>query len=214
MHILVTDVLACPRCGSGHGLVLLADRVEDRRVLEGDLGCSNCRERYPVRGGFGDLREPGSAPLGPPPAGSPGPPPGDEEGAVRLAALLNLQAGRGLVALVGDVVRWAPGLAALVDGLEVIAVEPALRAWAESGSVSRMAAGERLPFHDRSLRGVALGAAVSARLLAEAARVVAPAGRLVLEGAPPDARARLRSAGLTPLAEEAGTVVAARTGPV
>ena len=58
MHLLLTDRLTCPRCGPEFGLVLLADRLEDRRVLEGALGCPNCRDRYPVRDGFGDLRPP------------------------------------------------------------------------------------------------------------------------------------------------------------
>lgn len=56
MHILLTDILACPRCGPEFGLVLLADRVEDRRVLEGRLGCPNCREQYPIAGGGVDAR--------------------------------------------------------------------------------------------------------------------------------------------------------------
>ena len=56
MHILVTDRLACSRCGPAFGLVLLADRLENRRVLSGHLGCANCRERYPIIEGFGDLR--------------------------------------------------------------------------------------------------------------------------------------------------------------
>ena len=64
MHILLTDRLACPRCGPEFGLVLLAHEVRDRRVLEGDLGCPNCREAYPVREGFADLRPPPRTPLG------------------------------------------------------------------------------------------------------------------------------------------------------
>src|SRR5512142_2083643 len=61
MDLRLTDLLACPRCGPPHGLVLLADRVEDRRVLEGLLGCPNCGGRYPVRAGLADLRVPGEA---------------------------------------------------------------------------------------------------------------------------------------------------------
>lgn len=58
MHILLTDILTCPRCGPEFGLVLLADRVEDRRVLEGRLGCPNCREQYPIVAGAVDARLP------------------------------------------------------------------------------------------------------------------------------------------------------------
>lgn len=53
MHILLTDILTCPRCGPEFGLILLADELRDRRVHEGTLGCANCRGRWPVRRGFG-----------------------------------------------------------------------------------------------------------------------------------------------------------------
>jgi uncharacterized protein YbaR (Trm112 family) len=48
MHIVLTDVLTCPRCGPEFGLILLAHHVEARRVSSGALGCSNCREKYPI----------------------------------------------------------------------------------------------------------------------------------------------------------------------
>ena len=56
MHLLLTDRLTCPRCGPSFGLILLADRMNDRRVVDGVLGCPNCRDGFPVRDGFGDLR--------------------------------------------------------------------------------------------------------------------------------------------------------------
>jgi len=56
MNLVLTDVLACPRCGPPFGLILLADSMRERRVLEGVLGCPNCYGRYPVRGGLADLR--------------------------------------------------------------------------------------------------------------------------------------------------------------
>ena len=43
MHILLTDTLTCPRCGPDFGLILLAERIEGRRVMDGHLGCANCR---------------------------------------------------------------------------------------------------------------------------------------------------------------------------
>lgn len=52
MHLTLTDKLTCPRCGPDSGLILLADRIRDRRVLEGSLDCADCMERYPIRGGL------------------------------------------------------------------------------------------------------------------------------------------------------------------
>ncbi|HEV2146362.1 MAG TPA: Trm112 family protein, partial [Longimicrobiaceae bacterium] len=115
MHILLTDVLRCPRCGPEFGLVLLADGVEDRRVSGGRLGCANCREAYPIRGGETDLRVPGGERL-PEAEGARG---GEEE-AVRLAALLGLTEAWGSVLLVGAGADLADSLAALVPGVEVV----------------------------------------------------------------------------------------------
>lgn len=61
MHILLTDILSCPRCGPEFGLILLADRIEARRVLAGTLGCANCRSKYAIRDGVADLRAAPSA---------------------------------------------------------------------------------------------------------------------------------------------------------
>ena len=73
----LVDHLVCPRCGPPFGLVLLAIDVRDRRVHQGEFGCPNCRDRFPVTGGFGDLRPP---PRGEPP-GQPAEPGGERAGA-------------------------------------------------------------------------------------------------------------------------------------
>ena len=71
MNVVLTDHLVCPRCGPPFGLVLLARDVRDRRVRQGEFGCPNCRDRFPVEGGFADLRPPprGPEPCGPEPDG-------------------------------------------------------------------------------------------------------------------------------------------------
>src|SRR5690606_8442394 len=64
MHIVLTDLLTCPRCGPAHGLILVADGLAERRVLDGALGCANCREKYEIRDGaawFGSERHDGGA---------------------------------------------------------------------------------------------------------------------------------------------------------
>jgi uncharacterized protein YbaR (Trm112 family) len=177
MHIALTDVLTCPRCGPGFGLILLADSVSERRVLDGSLACSNCRERYPIVDGFAELRTP------PWPAAAPeSPAPGSAEDAFRLAALLDLTEMSGLVLVAGRDVRLAQPLAALGERLEVVASSPAAHGWPESAGVSRLAAGTPLPFFGRAFRGVAITAGAGVGW-SEAARVVAPMGRLVLERA-------------------------------
>lgn len=74
MQLLLTDRLTCPRCGPTFGLILLADRMSDRRVRDGRLGCPNCRDSFPIVDGFADLRAPPRGELGPGLAGeAPGP---------------------------------------------------------------------------------------------------------------------------------------------
>jgi uncharacterized protein YbaR (Trm112 family) len=210
MHLLLTDRLTCPRCGPGFGLILLSRRTEDRRVLEGSLGCPNCRERYPVTAGFGDLRPPPREPLevpdGEPPAqGAVAP-----ERVQAVAAALGLGEGAGTTLLVGGAAALARPLSDLLPDIEVAVVEARSAAWPESPGVSRFAAGPRQPFFDRVLRGVALaGAEAEGALLAEARRVLAPRHRVVIVDPVPSTRARLEAAGLGEVREGSGIVVAA-----
>lgn len=207
MYILLTDRLTCPRCGPRFGLVLLADRIEDRRVLEGSLGCANCREQYRIHEGFADLRPPPAEPLEP--SESP-PEPGGRDEAFRLAALMGVPEGPGFSLVVGRDARLAPGIAELAEGLEVVAVDAALVAWRERHGVSRLATAGRLPFTGGGMRAVALTGAAADAWLEEGARVVSPIGRLVLDPAPADAEARLEAVGFEVGASQEETVVAER----
>lgn len=208
MHLLLTDRLSCPRCGPEFGLILLADHMDDRRVVDGTLGCPNCRDAFPVRGGFGDLRAPPRAGLPPGRAGEPRE--ADTGDVLRLAALLGVAEGPGTLLLAGSVARLAGGLADQVPGVEVVALDGDMARWPEAPRVSRMVARPGIPFFSRTLRGVAVDGALGPRWVAEAARVAARLARVVVEEAPEGAEAVLREGGLTVLAAEAGTVVAAR----
>lgn len=208
MHLLLTDRLSCPRCGPEFGLILLADRMDERRVVDGTLGCPNCRDGFPVRDGFGDLRAP---PRGPLPAGRAGEPAApDEEEALRLAALLGVTEGPGTLLLAGRVAACAGALARRVPGVEVVALDADMARWPEEPRVSRMASRPAIPFFSRTLRGVGVDGGLGPRWVADAARATARLSRVVVTDAPPDSEAILVDGGLTILACEAGTVVAAR----
>jgi uncharacterized protein YbaR (Trm112 family) len=207
MHVALTDVLACPRCGPRFGLILLAHRVEERRVLHGVLGCANCRERYAVEQGLGTLRVPGDASrFGEAEQGDPA----ATEDALRIAALLGVTEGPALLLVAGPAAREAAAIAAMVDGAEVIAVADGLERWTEEPGVSRVDAGLKLPFYSGSLHGAYLSGAASNLLLEEGARVVAARGRVVLSSVPDDAEPRLAELGLRPLARDDQRMVAAR----
>jgi len=210
VHLLLTDRLTCPRCGPTFGLILLASRIVDRVVYEGRLGCPNCRDAFPIEEGFADLREP---PRGDFAAGLAGPPPTGPEGreeAERIVALIGIVGGPGTVALVGEPARYADVLTSAAQEIHVVGVDADLRGWPEGPRLSRIVASPGLPFYGTTLRAVAVDGRLGGTWLAEAARVVVPRGRVVVVHAGPDTDRALREAGLTVLAAEAETVVAAR----
>jgi uncharacterized protein YbaR (Trm112 family) len=210
VHILLTDILTCPRCGPEFGLILLADRIEQRRVLAGTLGCPNCRTHYPVADGAAHC---GGEPVLARATAS-------GEAAVRLAALIGVTPGSRYALLAGPAAAHAPPLAALIDGLEVIAVgepdagAPDDAAGAPAPGVNPLGIGARLPLATARLDGVALTGRFADDMLEEGARVLSPAGRLLLEPTPPDAAARLEAAGLRVVARDATATVAARAARV
>jgi uncharacterized protein YbaR (Trm112 family) len=214
MHIVLTDILTCPRCGPAHGLILLARRIEDRRALEGVLGCANCREQYGIVNGAVHFGAEPSLPAAP--AGAE-----DSDGAVRLGALLGVTEGPAFVVLAGPASAHGAQLAALVAGLEVIVVSggapsgavaaPTAGAGGAPAGVNLLGvAGTRLPLASGKVAGAALSGSAAAGLLEEGARVISPVGRLVLEDAPADAEDRLKCAGLRVLARDGRTLIAAR----
>jgi len=206
MHLLLTDRLTCPRCGPEFGLILLADRLEDRRVLDGALGCPNCRDRYPVRDGFGDLRPPprtgftdDQALVAP-----------DSPTLIEVAGLLGITEGAGHVVLLGRMAGHADSLAERLASIEVVGICAGLRSWDEAEGVSRLTAGSRLPFRAQSLRGLALFGGEGMVDPAEASRVVARFGRVVVWGGVDGWASALEGEGLTILVSETTGVVAAR----
>jgi hypothetical protein len=180
--------------------------MEDRRVLDGSLGCYNCRESYPIVDGFCDLRPPPRDPLPPaePPAADP-----DAEESIRMAALLGLVEGGGSILLLGTTARHAAPLVKMVEGVEVVAVSPDLRAIPESAGVNRIAVSGVLPFKSGVLRGVALTGGEEG-LLEEVVRVTAPIGRIVVLESNPETEPHIRDLGLEVLIAEGQVVVAAR----
>ncbi len=206
MHLLLTDGLTCPRCGPEFGLILLATRMDERRVLDGALGCSNCRDRYPVVGGFGDLRQEPRAPIQPA-VSEPDP---TEDEIVRAGALLGVVGGSGRVALIGKAARFAPALAGRITDLDWIAISPFATQWKEQEGVDRILVDEALPFRDRTLRGVMIEGDSGGVGIAEAIRVLAPAHRLVLFDPPAGTRDLLLSRGLKVHEPAAGVLVAGR----
>lgn len=199
MHILLTDILTCPRCGPGFGLILLADRVEDRRVRTGRLGCSNCREKYEIRDGtvdFGATPEQFEQTV--------------DGGAERLAGLLGVTRGPAFLLLAGPSAAHAPAIAGMLEDVEVLTINAVAESDIAPGINRILASGPQLPIASAKIAGVALTGPTADALLDEGARAVSPVGRLVLDPVPPDAAERLVRHGMRIAAQQDSTAVAVR----
>lgn len=202
MHILLTDVITCPRCGPDFGLIVLADRLDSRRVVDGSLGCANCREEYPVRDGVADLRW---APVqGDPPEAAPQP---DAERGYRVAALLGVTGPAGPVAVVSDDARLVEEIQRHLPDAGVVGVSRTLPPGGPGEAMGWLLCDERLPFRSRSLGGVGL-ASGGASLLAEALRTLERGARVVIDPAAASVAGELRSLGADILLQEDAVAVA------
>jgi uncharacterized protein YbaR (Trm112 family) len=106
MHIEMVDLLRCPRAHAETWLVASTDRMVDRDIVDGSLGCPVCEATYPIRDGavyFTDA-----------PAGRAVEAP-DGEQVMRAAALLGLGEAGGVVVLEGAWAAYARPLAEVCE---------------------------------------------------------------------------------------------------
>jgi uncharacterized protein YbaR (Trm112 family) len=174
MFIELTDHLRCPAAHEESYLVLLPDRMEERSVREGRLGCPVCGRTYTLAEGILDL---GGEVPDPPATTLLQPEP--------LTALVGLSGPGGYLVLVGrPAVRWRE-VAQLNPGVGLIAVNPGSEV-ADAAGISVLRSGA-LPLKSRSMRGVVLGSPYGGdpRWIAEGARVVLPGLRVAGEGPAP-----------------------------
>lgn len=206
MHIVLTDIVTCPRCGPAFGLIILADRIDDRRVMEGWLGCANCRQEYPVIGGVADLRlAGGAADAG---AGPRVERADDAELAFRIAALLGVT-DRGPPVLVhGAAPAFVSAVQSVVPDAGVVGLSREPVEGGKGVGMGWLLAGGDLPFRDRSLGGVALLGGGDAPPVEDALRCLARGARLVLDPATSEGVERLAAAGAEILLQQDGVAVA------
>lgn len=225
MLLDLAEALCCPRCGPPQALVVLVQRMEGRRVVEGRLACPTCEARFEVLDGRLDFRDPDAGPESRGPAigggaGEPGSGRRADEDAVIVAALLGVRDGRGLVVVGPGLGAAAERIGALCGGCEVLRLDsvpdfdsPTLSPVAqESGEVTSPTSlvgvgSEALPLLNARVQGVALDTG-DPTSVAEATRVLAPGGRLVLLRPAPGAAAAAAGDGLELIAEDAKAIVA------
>jgi uncharacterized protein YbaR (Trm112 family) len=172
----LVDILRCPRPHEETWLVASATRMEDRHIVEGELGCHVCDEHYPIRNGVAQFGERATARLVPPP-----PVLARESAAMRLAALLGLAEPGGVVLLTGSFGNLAHPMAMMIGDTQLLVVNP-VEAIGFGDTVSALTTASSLPLANSSCRGAAVDpshadpefAAEVARVLKSGARFVAP----------------------------------------
>jgi uncharacterized protein YbaR (Trm112 family) len=202
MHLLLTDLLTCPRCGPNHGLIVYSQQMEARRILEGALGCPNCQTQYPITGGLVHLQLAEQA------ASGNGADCGGNPDALRLAAMLGITQGPGFVLLVGAASEVAGEIAGMVPGLELVVAGAGAMSAAERAGVNRVQCSTAVPLRDGSMRGVVVLQDIAADKLRALIRLLGPGARLIT--CSKHDNAVLETAGLRVLARDANAVVALR----
>lgn len=211
MHLELTEILVCPDCGPGHGLIAFVDRIEERRIVEGRLDCPMCEQRHEVRDGIvrlvsgSDAVPPGAASI---PAAGPSPPDpaGGEElpgaAAAMAAALLGPTEGAEILLLATGARVLGAAIADLRPDAAVVtygATPASARSPGDPRSHSRVypvvlpadSGVAAFPFRERVLDGVVLSGAPGESFLAHAVRSLSAGGRLVVLSPSPEATAAL-----------------------
>jgi hypothetical protein len=170
VFIELTDHLRCPGEHAESYLVLLPERMADRRVVTGVLGCPTCGREVTVVDGTVDFGEgmPDEAPTA--------------LSALGVHALAGLDGPGGYLALVGAAGRIAIEAEPLFAGIRLVLVNPPpAQAAPGDASVLRSA---RLPLRRSSMRAVVVGGAAGRDVdgVTLACGAVLPGNRLVVEG--------------------------------
>ena len=202
MHLELTEILVCPDCGPGHGLIAFVDRMEERRIVEGRLDCPMCERRHEIRGGTVLLNRPrepepsAAPPTRTAPDGGSAEPPGEAAGMAAALlgppekgeVLLVLGAARGLAARIAEL---RPDAAIVSYGSPSTPSRGAPAHPRVYPVVSVAAPGSGLPFRAGVLDGaVCLGIEGSARA-EKVAEALSAGGRLVVLDPSPAALASL-----------------------
>lgn len=176
MFIELTDHLRCPADHAEQYLVLLPDRIVDRSVISGRLGCPVCGRTYAVTDGVAEL---GESPVG---AGT-----ASRLDPNSMHVLLGLSGPGGYAVLVGSAAAGWDAVAEHNAGVALVAVNPPANVM-DAGQVLSVLRAPLIPLKSRSVRGVVLGPefAGDPEWVREAARVTLPGLRVVGEGTPPE----------------------------
>jgi uncharacterized protein YbaR (Trm112 family) len=174
MHIEFIDLLRCPNLHEDSWLVAAFYRLDGRSVVEGKLGCPVCGAEFLIQDGvavFDDVR---------PQVQFASPDERASDGTL-IAALLDLSRPGMLALLAGECARDAEAVSELT-GARIVALNSPGRVFGSDG-VAQVRARSPIPLAAQSLNAIALDEThATSTMLAEAARLLRPRGRLLLRG--------------------------------
>jgi uncharacterized protein YbaR (Trm112 family) len=170
MFIPLVDVLRCVRPHDETWLVASIDEAIDRDIVTGTLGCPICLAEYPIRDGIvlfdEDAASPGAAWAAP-----------SEEGAVRLAAALDLVDARMTALLHGRWGAYAPILRGLTPAQLLLVNSPA--AITSGDGVSIIRSSRLAPVARASIAAVAVDDGAAGMMLESLIASVRGGGRVM-----------------------------------
>ena len=182
MHVDLLEFLRCVKPHEPSSLVASVDRIEERDIVSGRLGCPACGTEYVIGKGIADFTVDavqGSAIALP--EGSI--PPVTNDLALRAAALLDLTSPGGLVLLAGSWSMTAFELVTLLDSVHALVLNPTTPV-ASGYGVSIVLCHTKIPIRPGSARGAALDVNHStAEWIAEITTAVRAGGRIVAPAA-------------------------------
>ncbi|MGI9075968.1 MAG: hypothetical protein ACR2G6_01395 [Gemmatimonadaceae bacterium] len=211
MHVDLLEFLRCVKPHEPSWLVASVDRVEERDIMSGRLGCPACGTEYVIGNGVADFRVDWKQDGDSVPLDSawlvPADLPAASDLALRAAALLDVTTPGGFVLLAGSWSVAAFELVALLDGVHALVLNPATHV-ASGYGVSVVLCQANVPVRTGSSRGAALDALHSTpEWIAETTAAIRAHGRIL-------AHADAKIPGdLTLLARDAQSWVAQTTRP-
>lgn len=173
MFVELAEYLLCNGDHEETYLVMMPDRVENRAVLEGTVGCPRCSREFRIDNGLVDFTPPDVR-------HEPPDPPSSDVSADTIRALMGITGPGGYAVLIGSAGSLAPDLAKLLDGVHLVAVNPPVTLEHTAG-VSRLRGHDRIPLRASMARAVVVGAEhATDPWLDDACRVLLRGLRLVL----------------------------------
>lgn len=167
MFIELIELLRCPGSHEESWLVASIDHADGRVILEGRLGCHVCGSQVPITGGV--------AVFGSPPPATAADRRHAEPDALRIAALLGLEAASGVVVLEGAAATATHLLLEMLP-VSVLALNP-LRHLPPGERLGTVSTAVGIPLRTGVAAGIALASGPG--LIADSVRVLRPAGRLL-----------------------------------